>query len=394
MSQISSVHLKELYRKVMITEIARFALLILTCIAFGFSSSGSQPKTFVSIKGEDFFINGEITMKGRSLDGISLEGLLPNSRMVQGIFDDLNPETRSLWKYPDTGEWDANRNTGEFVASMPEWRRHGLLAFTLNIQGGSPTGYGNKGWINPGYHKNGQLRDDYFKRLERILSRADELGMVVILGLFYFGQDEQLEDEAAVINAVSNTIDWLFQKRLRNVIIEINNECNSKSYDHEILRPERVHELIDLVRNRRDPESGYRFYVSTSYTGGRIPQPNVVAASDVVLLHGNGVQDPNRITEMVKLTRSVEGYRPMPILFNEDDHFDFDKPVNNMVSALKARASWGFFDFRKRGETLANGDSTFAEGYQSVPVDWGITSQRKRDFFELLARLSGITPPR
>jgi hypothetical protein len=35
-------------------------------------------------------------------------------------------------------------------------------------------------------------------RLEIIIDRADELGMVVMLGYFYFGQDENLEDEEAV----------------------------------------------------------------------------------------------------------------------------------------------------------------------------------------------------
>jgi hypothetical protein len=53
--------------------------------------------------------------------------------MVQGIFDDLNPETRSRWAYPDTKLWDPERNTREFLAAMPLWRDHGLLAFTIAI---------------------------------------------------------------------------------------------------------------------------------------------------------------------------------------------------------------------------------------------------------------------
>jgi len=84
------------------------------------------------------------TFKGRTYNGMKVEGLLPNSRMVQGIFDDLNDSTRSLWAYPDTKVWDADRNTNEFVKAMSEWRNHGLLAFTLNLQGGSPYGYSNK----------------------------------------------------------------------------------------------------------------------------------------------------------------------------------------------------------------------------------------------------------
>ncbi len=85
---------------------------------------------------------------------------------------------------------------------------------------------------------------------------------------------------------------------------------------------------------------------------------------------------------MVKQTRAVPGYRKMPILFNEDDHFDFDKESNNFASALKEYASWGYFDFRMKGEG-------FEDGYQSVPVDWGIRSSRKRDFFQLLKEVTG-----
>ena len=59
--------------------------------------------------------------------------------MVQGVFDDLNPATRPMFAYPD-GPFDAERNTAEFVAAMPSWRSAGLLAFTVNFQGGSPQG--------------------------------------------------------------------------------------------------------------------------------------------------------------------------------------------------------------------------------------------------------------
>jgi hypothetical protein len=56
--------------------------------------------------------------------------------MVQAIFDDENPETAVHWRYPDTGRWDADRNTDEFCAALPQYRRHGLLAVTVGLQGG------------------------------------------------------------------------------------------------------------------------------------------------------------------------------------------------------------------------------------------------------------------
>lgn len=66
----------------------------------------------------------------------------------------------------------------------------------------------------------------------------------------------------------------------------------------------------------------------------------------------------------------------MPIIFNEDDYFDYED--NNMMNAFSARTSWGFFDFRATvGHRGSNIDEAFEEGFQSVPVDWGINSDRK-----------------
>jgi hypothetical protein len=341
-------------------------------------------RTDVSIRGDMFLINGQPTYAGRTWQGKKVEGLLFNSRMVQGIFDDLNAATVPNWVYADTKMWDAERNTREFLAAMPEWRKHGLLAFTMNLQGGSPQGYSkDQPWHNSAITEDGELRPDYMARLERILDRADELGMVAILGLFYFGQDQRLRDEAAVLRATDRAVDWLFDRGYKNVLIEINNECNVR-YDHAILQPDRIHELIERVKSRT--RNGRRLLVATSYGGNTVPRENVVRASDFLLLHGNGVSDPRRIGEMVRQTRQVPGYRPMPIVFNEDDHFDFDRPANNMLAALDEYASWGFFDFRMKGEG-------FDEGYQSVPVNWGISSARKRGFFGKLRVITGESSP-
>lgn len=337
-------------------------------------------QTTVSIVGEKFHINGQPTYPGRSWQTYSIEGLLFNTRMVQATFDDLNPETRQRWAYPDTGVWDPERNTREFRSMLPVYRDHGVLGLTINLQGGSPQGYSKEQpWHNSAITPEGELRPEYMQRFASILDRTDELGMVPILGIFYFGQDHRLKDEQAVIRAVDNTIDWVFDQDYRNVIIEVNNECNVR-YTQPILKPERVHELIERVKARQ--HGGRRLLVSTSYGGNTVPRSNVVQASDFLLVHGNGVSDPARIQEMIRQTRQVQGYRPMPILFNEDDHFDFDLPMNNLVAAVSEYASWGYFDFRMK-------DEGFDEGYQSVPVNWGLSSERKRGFFEKVKEISG-----
>jgi hypothetical protein len=340
-------------------------------------SQAMQRHTTVEIRGDRFFINGRPTYEGRSYQGWKIEGLLMNSRMVQGIYDDRNPETVSRWAYPDTGKWDPERNIREFIAAMPEWKAHGCLSFTINLQGGSPEGYSREQpWHNSAFEADGSLRPDYLGRLERILDRADELGMVPILGYFYFGQDQRLKDEAAVVRGTGNATNWLLERGYRNVLVEVNNECNVR-YDHPILQPGRVHELIERVQ--RTTKDGRRLLVSTSYGGGTVPKENVVRASDFLLIHGNGVSDPKRISEMVRQTREVKGYRPVPILFNEDDHFDFDKPENNFLAAVSEYCSWGYFD---------PGKSNYVDGYQSPPVNWGINTERKRGFFQLCKKIT------
>ncbi len=336
-------------------------------------------RTELSIDGEAFRINGRPTYAGRTFRGLKIEGLLMNSRMVQGIFDDRNPETRDRWKYPDTGAWDPERNTREFIEAMPAWRAHGLLAFTINLQGGSPQGYSKEQpWHNSAIEADGSLRTDYLGRLERILDRADELGMVAILGYFYFGQDERLSSEGAVMRATRTATEWLLDKGYRNVLVELANECDNRAYQQAILAPPRIPVLIELVKSIT--RGGRRLLAGTSFNGGRLPPAPVVEVSDFVLLHGNGVKEPERIAGMVRETRALPGWTPKPILFNEDDHFDFDRPVNNMMKAVESYASWGYFD---------PGASDYESGYQCPPVRWTINTPRKQQFFGLLKEMTG-----
>ena len=94
--------------------------------------------TTIHIETDRFFIDGTPTYAGCHFRDEPIEGLLLNSRMIQATFDDENPETVHRWAYPDSGTWDAARNV---IEALPIYRDHGLLAVTLNFQGGSPEGY-------------------------------------------------------------------------------------------------------------------------------------------------------------------------------------------------------------------------------------------------------------
>jgi hypothetical protein len=337
------------------------------------TAAAARSNTTVEIRAERFFINRAPTYAGREWQGHRIEGLLMNSRMVQGIFDDENPETVHYWKYADTGKWDPARNTREFVAAMPDWRKHGLVSFDICLQGGNPKGYlGTQPWLNNAYRPDGTLKPAYMERLRTILDRADELGMAPMVCLFYFGQDQYFKDGAAIRRAVRETVKWIQERSYRNILLEIANECDNKKYEQDIIKPARVLELFDEARKAFRYEK--EFPLAVSFCGRVIPTPAVAAASDYLLLHGNGVKDPKVIAQMVEQTRSLPAYRPMPVVFNEDDHYDFDQPENNYIAAVKSYASWGLLDI---------------EGYQSPPVDWSASTERKRRFFDLTKRITG-----
>jgi hypothetical protein len=130
---------------------------------------------------------------------------------------------------------------------------------------------------------------------------------------------------------------------------------------------------------------GRRLLAGTSFRGGAVPTADVVRASDLVLIHGNGVKDPARIAAMVRETRALPGWTPKPIVFNEDDHFEFEQAANNMTSAVAAYASWGYFD---------PGVGNYQDGYQCPPVQWSINTPRKRAFFGEVMALAGEPPAR
>jgi hypothetical protein len=163
-----------------------------------------------------------------------------------------------------------------------------------------------------------------------------------------------------------------------NLLIELSNECDVGAYDRALLRAEHVHELINLVKSKR--HNTRRLLAGASFQGGSIPTDNVVAASDFILMHGNGVSDAAGIGAMVRQVRKRHSYRPMPVLFNEDPHYGFSRPMNNMLAAVEAYASWGLLDI---------GQNNYRDGYQRVPVNWSINTKRKKAFFDSVREITG-----
>lgn len=352
--------------------------------------------TKVSISGEKFLINDVPTHAGRVYKGHPISGLLFNNRVVQALFDDENPDTVHQWVYPDTGVWDAERNLKEFCDALPLYKAHGCDAVTINLQGGMPITNTEsvQPWLNTAIDPEGALKPAYMERLARLLAAADAAEMIVIVGFYYFGQDKYVNDEEALKKGVVNATKWLLETGRENILIEINNESDIPHYTHDILGPTRIHELIELCKTVTLDDR--RLLVSTSFGGGAyhqrhngelvredmeglekgLPTEAVIAASDFVLVHTNE-HDMKTTRETVLRTRARTAFQtnPKPICINEDS-----VSVTNLFAAVEVYAPWGYYD---------QGANNYKDGYQSVPVNWGINTPNKRAFFDGVAEITG-----
>jgi hypothetical protein len=271
-------------------------------------------KTRVTLDGPRFRINGTVTYPGKPA-----EGALMNVRMVNSVFEDTNRPA-----------FNAAANTDEFVRRMGDYVSYGVRAFTVSLQGGYP---GYEGARNTAFESNGSLKSGYLGRVARVVERADALGAVVILSLFYQRQDQYLQDERAIRAGVSNAVDWIRGKGYRNVILEIVNEYGHSGFDHAVLRSDAgVAGLVRLVRNRYPG-----LPVSASYMRKGQVTSQVAAASDLLLVHFNALPLAD-IPMRVKALRAA--YPGKPIVCNEDSRTGSAAAAAASAS-VKAGASYG-----------------------------------------------------
>jgi len=349
-------------------------------------------KTELAVDGTRFLINGRPTYEGVSWRGSPVAGLLLNSRMIQGVFDDENPATRDLWRYPDTGVWDPDRNTNDLCAALPEYRRHGLLAVTVGLQGGgsvyTPEVY--ETYECSAYEPGGDFRMPYFDRLLRVLRAADDCGMVVIVNMFYVKHARRI-DPAKVSGIVERTAEWLLGTGLRNIIVDVANEA-ADWWKQPTFAPANIHRLIEAAQSvTRD---GRRLIVGSSSGGGKHrPTGRWFEVEDVSMPHGNGLT-PEQLAGKIRDLRDDEIFkkRPRPVLINEDSVF-----TENLDAAVAEGASWGFYcqgygsEYRDRTDWKGRPrEDRYEElsGFQTLPVNWSINTPVKKAFFDRVREIT------
>ena len=295
--------------------------------------------THIGIDQGRWLINGQLTFPGRPS-----EGLLINVRMVNSVFEDDRPKNE--WPAVLPQDFDPEANTDAFIARLPEYVAYGMLAFTINLQGGLP---GYEGAHNSAFNSDGSLRRHYMDRVKRVIEAADNEGAVIILGVLYQRQHHQvptfnpraLDGRDAIRTAITNVASWVKEQEFTNVILEISNEFDHHGFrnwrDGEWLHSvEGQVELIHLARAAHPP-----LRVSTSSGGSATIPPRIAEAADYVLIHTNNTKLADYAARILAARQHGK-----PVVINEDNKVG-QSGARAAQLAVENGAGWGLMLMEK-----------------------------------------------
>ena len=285
----------------------------------------------ISIDGDRWLLDGELPHLGSPA-----EGLLVNVRMVNSVFEDDRSDLPAVL---DGFEPDANTN--RFIAQISDYVTHGVRAFTLSLQGGTP---GYEGAVNSAFNADGSLRDAYLQRVSRVIRAADENGCAIILSCLYQRQHSHLRalmSQASIHHAITQTAKWVVSEGFTHVILEIANEFAHAGYanwpDGAWLRScEGQVELIQAAK-----AAAPDLIVSTSGMGSGEMFESVARAGDYTIIHFNNTE-----TDAIPSRVEASKVYSKPVVCNEDDKIG---PVGAKAArlAIVSGAGWGFMHSAK-----------------------------------------------
>ena len=265
---------------------------------------------------------------------------------------------------------------------MPEWRRHGLLAFTINLQGGSPQGYSKDAALAQlGVHgRRRRCGPSTWPGSSASSTGPTSWAWSSILGVFYFGQDERLQGRGGRDRAASTTPSTgSLDQGYRNVLIEI---------EQRVQRPLRPRDPQARPRPRADrarqdaTRDGRRFLVGTSYGGGTDPEARTSSAPPTsCCCTATASSEPERIAEMVP--QDPRRCRATGRCRSSSTRTTTSTSTSRRTTSPRPSAS------TRRGATSTRAKNDYRDGYQSPPVHWGLNTHRKRAFFALLKQVTG-----
>lgn len=290
-----------------------------------------NPVTAVTIRGDKWYFNGEVINPGSPA-----EGLLMNVRMVNSVFEDRGRKAPERYNV-----FNPAMNTDAFISMIPEYVSSGVNAFTVSLQGGTP---GYEGAVNTAFNADGSLRQDYLKRVERVIRACDKNHAMVNISCFYQRQHSHfsaLTTKESIRNALRSTVEWITEKKFTNVTLEISNEYNHGGFrnwqEGEWLMSEAGQvELIQLAKQLNPT-----LLVSTSGIGDGQLHSSLIEAVDFLLIHFNTTATNEYASVIGKLKRTGK-----PVVCNEDDKTDSEGAMALKESVMNG-CGWGYMNLDK-----------------------------------------------
>ena len=112
------------------------------------------------------------------------------------------------------------------------------------------------------------------------------------------------------------------------------------------------------------------------------PMPKVMVCPTDSDIDPSDIADAQKHTNPVDPTWVKHSYVVNMHMWYDGIRYTRTHKVNSTEIVVVGEKQTTFFDFRMNGEG-------FDDGYQSAPVNWGISSPRKRGFFNLLGEITG-----
>ena len=265
---------------------------------------------------------------------------------------------------------------------MPEWRRHGLLGFTVNLQGGSPQGYSQGPALAQHAPSTPTARcaPDYLGRLGAHPRPGRRAGhgrrsSATSISARTSGCGTRRPSAAAVDGGDG----WLLDRGLPQRPRRDQQRVRRSAYEHAILKPDRVHELIERGQGAaRRPAAAGRHELSAAGAsrGERRRGLRLPAAA-------RQRRRPTRPGSR-RWSRTRGGCAEVPA---DADRVQRGRPLR-LRPAGRTTCRGGARALRLVG-LLRPGREQLPRRLPVAPVNWGINTDRKRAFFGLLKEVTG-----
>ena len=280
---------------------------------------------YLSFQGRDTYQDGVIINQGSDA-----EGLIMNARLVQATVDHDE----------QAPNWNPESNTNNFVAELPAMAAHGLNAITINCQGGLYRRSAQEAYDAGAFNANGTLRTDHASRILRAVTGMLDNGIIPVVGIFYFRQDQILTNASALQAAIDN-LTALLADHQPYVMLEVINEATHGLIDHPQLDEANVHNFVDAL-----VAGGW--IATHSQVPGQVPTVAEQGDGQIVFLHGNN----KTIAELNTMVTNAKNAHPnKPIMFNEDGPSVNDpgiytaaEYVARLNAMVTAGVGWGYYD--------------------------------------------------